>query len=37
MFLYWWWCHRCAETKTPQYKYQQCPVMHIQKKAMDVR
>jgi hypothetical protein len=33
MFLYWWWCHRCAETKTPQYKYQQCPVMHIQKKA----
>jgi hypothetical protein len=33
MFLYWWWCHRSAETKTPQYKYQQCPVMHIQKKA----
>ena len=30
MFLYWWWCHRCAETKTPQYKYQKCPVMqHI--------
>ena len=28
-----WWCHRCAETKTPRYKYQQCPVMHIQKKA----